>query len=105
MIDKCYISGFISNSGLDKKIATVATKGELKAEEGNLTKLQALISNYFYVKSNFKVNETQKNLVFQIIYRYFKRLVILSLFQHGNLNEFLMNASSLLNLVIILFHG
>lgn len=105
MVDKCYISGFISNSGLDKKIATVATKGELKAEEGNMTKLQALISNYFCVKSNFEDNETQKNLVFQIMYRYFKRLVILSLYQHGHLNEFLMKASSLLNLVIILFHG
>ena len=71
MVDKCSFSGFINNSVLDKKIATIATKGKLKAEEGNMIKLQALNSNYFCVKSHFEDDGTQNNLVFQIIYRYF----------------------------------
>ena len=34
LVDKFDISGFIDNSDLDKKIATLATKAELKAEQG-----------------------------------------------------------------------
>ena len=34
LVDKFHISGFIDNSDLDKKIATLATKAELKAEQG-----------------------------------------------------------------------
>ena len=40
-IDKSAIAGFISNADLDKKIAILASKAELKAEQGKVTKLQA----------------------------------------------------------------
>ena len=56
LIDKSDTAGFMDNSYLDKKIATLATKAELK---------------YFRDKSYFEDNDRQNYLVFETVYRYF----------------------------------
>ena len=68
MVDKVNISGFISNFYLDKKIATLATKAELLAEQNKITELQTFDWSYFRQnKSNFEDDGTQNYLVFQPI--------------------------------------
>ena len=57
LVDKSAIAGFINNADLNKKIATLAIKAELKPEQD---------------KSHFEDDDTQNYLVFQPIYRYFK---------------------------------
>ena len=39
LVDKSDIAGFINNDDLDKNVATLATKAELKAEQDKITKL------------------------------------------------------------------
>ena len=51
LADKSDIAGFINNSDLNKKVATLATKAELKAEQEKIIKLQAFDSSYFRGKS------------------------------------------------------
>ena len=41
LIDKSEYAGFINNSDLNKKLATLATKAELKAGQDIIVKLQA----------------------------------------------------------------
>ena len=72
LVDKSNISDFIANSDLDKKIATVATKGKLKSEQDKLVKLQKFDASYFRGKSNFEDDGTQSSLMFQPVYKYFK---------------------------------
>ena len=68
MVDKFNISEFISNFYLDKKIATLATKAELLAEQNKITELQTFDWSYFRQnKSNFEDDGTQNYLVFQPI--------------------------------------
>ena len=66
----------MNNADLDKKVATLATKAELKlkAEQDEIIKLQAFDSSYFHGKSHFENDETEKYLVFQPMYRYFKKI-------------------------------
>ena len=45
--NKSVIVGFINNTDLDKKVATLSTKAELKAEQDKITKLLAFDSNHF----------------------------------------------------------
>ena len=72
LVDKSDIFSFIDNSDLDKKIATLATKEELKSEQRKTTKLQAFDSSYFHTKSHFDdYNGMQKYLVFQLVHKYF----------------------------------
>ena len=73
LIDKSSISNFVKNADWNTKLATVATKGELKAEQGQILKLQAFNSSYFSGKSHFE-DEIQNYLLFQIVYRYFKKI-------------------------------
>ena len=42
LVKKADVSGFINNSNLDNKIATVAAKKELKAQQDKMFKLQVL---------------------------------------------------------------
>ena len=56
---------------LDKNVATLATKAELKTEQDKLIKLQAFDSSYYRGKSHFKDDGTQNYLV---MYRYFKKI-------------------------------
>ena len=46
MIDKSAIAGFINNADLNKKVSTLATKEELKAEQNKIIKLEALDSSW-----------------------------------------------------------
>ena len=41
LVKKFDITGFIDSTNIDKKIATIAAKGELKTEQGKIVKLQA----------------------------------------------------------------
>ena len=59
---------------MDKKVATLVTKAELKAEQDKVTKLQAIDSSYFRGQSHFEDHGTQNYLVFQPKYRYFKNI-------------------------------
>ena len=43
LIDKSEIFGFISNADLGKKVATLATKAKLKAEQYKIIKLQFIL--------------------------------------------------------------
>ena len=57
-----------------KKVATLATKADLNAEQDKVTKLQAFDSSYFRGKSHFEDDGIQNYLVFQPMYRYFKEI-------------------------------
>ena len=59
---------------MNKKVATLATKAELKAEQDKIIKLEAFDSSYFCGKSHFEDDETQNYLVFQPMYRYFNKV-------------------------------
>ena len=63
-VDKSAIAGFINNADLDKKVTTLATKGEIKAEQDKIIKLQAFDSSYFQSKSHFEDDGNQNYLVF-----------------------------------------
>ena len=70
-VDKYAISGFINNSDLNTKLATLAKKAELKAEQFKIPKLQAFDSNHFLDKSHFEEDSAQKYFVFPPVHRYF----------------------------------
>ena len=56
LVNKFDIAGFINNAELDKKkVATLATKAELKAEQDKIIKLQPLIQVIFEVKIILKM--------------------------------------------------
>ena len=69
LVDKSYIVEFIN-----KKVATLATKAELKEEQHKISKLQASNSSCFHDKSHFEDDGTQNCLVFQQIYRCFEKI-------------------------------
>ena len=54
LVNKSDICGSIDTSDLDKKIATLAAKVELKADQDKIVKLQAFDSTCFRCKNNFK---------------------------------------------------
>ena len=58
-------------SNLNTKLATLATKAELKAEQDKIMKLQGFDSHYFRSEIHFQDDETQNYSVFQPIYRFF----------------------------------
>ena len=74
LVDKSAIAGFTSNADLKIKVATLATKVELKAEQDKIVKLQALDLSYFCSESHFEGDGTRHYLVFQSIFRYFKKI-------------------------------
>ena len=47
LVDKSAIVRIINNTDLNKKVATLATKVEQKAQQDKITKLQAFDSGYF----------------------------------------------------------
>ena len=103
LVDKSAIAGFINNNDLDNTVATLPTKAELKAGQDKIIQLQGFISSYFRNKSHFEDDGTQNYLVFQHMYRCFKKCVILIVFQNGNLRDCLMKALiHLLHLIIVL---
>ena len=60
-------------SSLNRKITTNKTKYLLV--ENDLKKLKTCDSSYFIGKSHFEEDGTQNYLLFQLMYRYFKRCV------------------------------
>ena len=46
-VDEFANGGFIGNAGLDKKVAILVTKAELKVEQDRIIKLQELHSSNF----------------------------------------------------------
>ena len=63
LVDKSDITGFINNSDLNKKVATLATNAELKKEQDKITKLKGFDSSYFCGKSHFEDDSTQNYFV------------------------------------------
>ena len=59
---------------MNKKIATLTSKAELKAEQDKIIRLQAFHSSYFCGKSHFEDDGTQNYLVFEPLYKYFKTI-------------------------------
>ena len=98
LVDKCHISNLVKKSDLITKLATLVTNAELTAEQDKIAKLQAID-----LKGHFVDNDTQNYLVFQPIYRYFKRLLIAIKFQRGNHKNCLMTVLNLLlHLIVVL---
>ena len=60
-------------SSLNRKITSNKSKHLLV--ENELKKLKTFDSSYFIGKSNFEEDDTQDHLVFESMYRYFKRVV------------------------------
>lgn len=63
LIDKSDISEFIDDSDKDKKIAALATKGELKTNQDKVMKLKAFDSTHIRGKYQNENDGTQKYLV------------------------------------------
>ena len=61
-------------SSLSRKITSNKSKHQLV--ENELKKLKILDSSSFFGKSHFEESGTQNHLVFQPMYRYFKRIVV-----------------------------
>ena len=64
LVNETNTSGFINNSDLVKKIATIDEKAELKVEPDKIVKLQSFDSSYLRVKSYFEDDLTQNYLLF-----------------------------------------
>ena len=82
-----------------KKITSNKTKHLLV--ENQLKKLETFDSIYFHGKSHFEDDGTQNYLVFQTVSKYFKTVLVIVLFCHGNLKDCLMKVLSLLQHLII----
>ena len=72
LVKNSNISGFKDNINLEKIIATLATKTELKTEQDKITKLQTFDSTYFGGKNHFEDNDTKNCLLLPPVSRYFK---------------------------------
>ena len=64
----------VNNTDLNKLVATLAIKVESKAGQDKIMKVQTFNSSYLCGKSHFIDDGTQNNLVFQTLYRYFKKI-------------------------------
>ena len=100
LVDKSSIAEFINNAKLNKKVGTLATKGELQQSKINYQNYKP--SSYFHDKSHFEDDGTQNCLMFGSIFA-LKRLAVRSMFQSGNLKDCLMKALDLfLYLMVVL---
>ena len=74
LVNRSDISGFIDNSGLDKKIKALVTKAKLEQDkQDKIVKLEAFNFSYFHGKSHSD-DGMQNYFVFQPVYRYFKKI-------------------------------
>ena len=84
----------------EKKIATLVTKAELKAEQDKIVKFQAFDSSYFSDKGHFQNDGNQNYLVLKPIYRFFKSI--------GNTDtaawKSVLSIKPLKHLIIVLFN-
>ena len=74
LLQKKVNADLVKNTALDKKVVTLATKAESKAEQDKITKLKVLDSSYFCGKSSFEDSGTEIYLLFQPMCRYFKKV-------------------------------
>ena len=65
LVDKSAISGFINNADLNKKVATLAAKAELNAEEDKVIKLKTYDLIHFLGKIFFGDDGFQNMFVYQ----------------------------------------
>ena len=100
----------ITNTDFDAKLSSInrkITKNKTKhlLVENELNKLKTFDSSYFIGKSHFEEDGTQNYLVFQLLNKYFKRVLGVStgnyIFIFGNLKNFSMKILQLLLQVII----
>ena len=75
LVHKFAIYNVMKNYDLNTKLTALATKGELKLKQNIIGKLQAFDSSCFCSKSHFEDDSMQKYVVFQSVYRYFKKIV------------------------------
>ena len=75
LVDKSAIAGFINNAELNKKVATLATKAELEAKQDKISKLEAFDLSDFLGKSHFEEDGVQNYLLFQPMYKYFRKII------------------------------
>ena len=73
LVNKSDLAGFMDNSILNKKLATLETKVELKTEKDKIAKLEVFDSSYIKGKSHFEDDGTQNYLVFEPMSRYLKK--------------------------------
>ena len=59
---------------MNKNVATLETKAELKSEVDKITELQVFDASYFRSKSHFEDGGTQNYLLFQPMYKYFQKI-------------------------------
>ena len=64
LVGKSNISNVVKGSNLNTKLATLAIKAELKAEQNKIVKLEVLDSNYFLGKSHFE--DASKQIFFSV---------------------------------------
>ena len=67
-------SELVKNAKLYKKSRKLATKAELEAKIDKIAKLQAFDSSYFCDRNDFEDDATQNYLIFQPMYKYFKKI-------------------------------
>ena len=65
LLNKSNISNLIKNFDLNKKLATSATKAELKAEQDKIVKMQTHDLSYFPETKVFGDDDFQKMFVYQ----------------------------------------
>ena len=74
LVGKSTIAKLINNADLDKTVAILATKTELKVVQDKIIKSQAFTSSFFEGKSHFEDDDTQNYLVLEETYKYFKKI-------------------------------
>ena len=74
LVDQSDISNLIKYSDVMTKLATLATKAQLKAEKDKIVKLQTFDLSYSVVKGHFEDDGTQNCFVHQPVYRCFKKI-------------------------------
>ena len=65
LVKKSNIFNLVKSSDLNTKLPTLVTKAELKPEEDNIAKLEALDSSYFHDKNIFGDDGFKNIFVYQ----------------------------------------
>ena len=65
LVNKSNAFNLVQNSDLNTKIATLATKSELKVEQDKIVKLEAFDSSYFHGRTFFGNDISQNMFVYQ----------------------------------------
>ena len=99
--DKSAIARFINNTDINMKIATLATKAELKSKKDKVKSYKHLIKVIFAVRINLKMMALKIIQCFNRLKDILKGLLILVKLQRWNQKNSLTKVFSLLQLLII----